>query len=259
MDANDYLIRLSKAIGVKEAERKSIDNSIESLKKKIWAFFQNKLDDVLIFGSYDRGTMLSPSINQLADVDILVVFKKDEFQPQTYLNQLKTFAEKTFTKFDVFQDHPTIGVEMEKIRFELVPAQYERYVGYKIPESPGKDLKWMSTNPKEFKESLLKKDEKESGMTIPLVKILKYWNHLNGKKFSPFNLETIAIEERYSGENLKEDFYNFVSKFSNYRMSDEQTEVMAVLIEKRRRLKAMEDDNIFEYVEQELNTFLPVP
>lgn len=102
MDINDYLTKLSQQLSLSNTEKKKIDDSVAFLRGKIWGIFQDRLEEVSVFGSYDRGTMLPQSIDTKNDVDILVVFKKDEFQPQTYLNQLRSFSEKYIQNHQYF-------------------------------------------------------------------------------------------------------------------------------------------------------------
>src|ERR1019366_1851470 len=127
-DINTYLTQLLPKLKPTDIEKASIQKSIEHLQKSIWGTFQDDLSAIEIFGSYDRGTMLSPSLDNEADVDVLVVFKVNKFQPQTYLNQIQKLSEKTYARSEVFPSHPTITVELEHIRFEIVPAYWEEGV-----------------------------------------------------------------------------------------------------------------------------------
>lgn len=63
-DINSYLEALVKKLSVTKDEKDKIETSINYLKGKIWERFQDRLSKVEVFGSCDRGTSLSPSIDQ---------------------------------------------------------------------------------------------------------------------------------------------------------------------------------------------------
>lgn len=261
-DINDYLTKLSQQLIVPDSEKKKIDTSITFLKEKIWGLFQNRLADVTVFGSYDRGTMLPQAIDKDADVDILVIFKKDEFQPQTYLNQLRSFSEKTYPKSSVFPQHPSIVVELDHVRFELVPAISDKdswsNSGLLIPAPPSKDFKWLETNPVKFKKKVLDKNEQEKQLMLPLLKLIKYWNVTQGGHFTSYYLENFATGRSYPKKNLKEFFYEIIYDIADQRHEPKERKAIDELYERRRRLKALEKENISEYIEQELTSFLPL-
>src|ERR1700733_2233309 len=120
MEINHFLEILANKLAIDPTRKSKIDVSVENLKSKIWGFFQEKLQEVSIFGSYDRQTLIFEDKD--ADIDILIVFKKNEFQPQTYLNQVREFAKNVYPRSEVYPDFPTITVELDHIKFELVPA-----------------------------------------------------------------------------------------------------------------------------------------
>jgi hypothetical protein len=263
IDINTYLVNLSERLILPLAEKEKIDNSLAFLKKEIWSVFQNKLEDVIQFGSYDRGTVLPGNIDRYSDVDVMIIFRKNEFQPQTYLNQLRKFGEKTYPRSETFPDHPTIVVELLHARFELVPAYIkEDFFGnkiLKIPGAPAKELEWIDTDPEAFKIALAKKHKKKKGLTIPIIKIFKYWNMLNNYPYRPYTLEKIAVNENVSGANFKECFYDFINELSDYERNTEKEKAYNALTERVKRLKTLEKDSIQEYIEQELTAFLPIP
>lgn len=260
IDSETYLLKIGEKLGIGDPEK--IDKSIDYLKQKIWGVFQNKLLDVNIFGSYDRGTMLSPTIDKEADVDLLVIFKAGEFKPQTYLQQLRTFSEKNYPRSDIYPDFPTIVIELNHITFELVPSFWsESTFGkqLKIPGSPSKDLTWITTDPSGFKNRVQKKDKTHTGMIIPLIKILKYWNMLNGKPFSSYYLERFIVERTYSGKTIQELFYQTIKELSAQTLNVNQTQKMKELTERKRRLTLLENGKLLEYIEQEFTAFMPNP
>lgn len=263
MDINTYLKDLSKKLEFSSSECEKIDNSFKYLNQKIWSVFQNKLKDVRLFGSFDRDTALPTNIDKLSDVDVMIIFKKNEFQPQTYLNHLQNFGKRTYPRSEKFPNHPTIMIELFHLKFELVPAYIdEGFWGngaLKIPGKPDKELKWIDTDPDAFKAALFKKNNENKGLTISIIKILKYWNVINNYPFRPYALDEIAVIKNVTGTNLKEYFYDFVNELSRYQKSEEEKKAVKTLFETVRRLKILEKENIQEYIEQEMNAFLPMP
>src|ERR1019366_1192595 len=135
------------------------------------------------------------------DVDVLVVFKVNKFQPQTYLNQIQKLSEKTYARSEVFPSHPTITVELEHIRFEIVPAYWEEGVfldDLKIPAPHNKDLKWVDSDLHTFKKQVLTKNKDEGEKIIPIVQLIKYWNVINERPFNSYYLEDFASQRGFS-------------------------------------------------------------
>jgi hypothetical protein len=61
-------------------------------------------------------------MDEKSDIDYMVVFSDRDYQPQTYLDRLRRFTEYYYQKSEIKQSHPTIQLELNHIRFELVPA-----------------------------------------------------------------------------------------------------------------------------------------
>jgi predicted nucleotidyltransferase len=256
MDVNFYLDKLSKTLGLPDSERRKIEISIDTLKRKIWAHYQNKLQDVIVFGSYDRGTILRRDVDEESDVDILVIHKTGQLQPQTYLLQLKEFANNNY-RSEASQDHPTIAFELEHIRFEIVPA-YDNDDWF-IPAPRTKDVKWIVTDPIGFKEKLKVKSQNNYQLIIPMILIFKYWNVLNDRVFSSYELEKIIVTTTYYNcETLRHYFFDIIDALDDLRLSEQQREKVAELKNRTRRLKIMEDESMQDLIENELMQFIPL-
>lgn len=170
VDINRYLTKLSEKLVVDPDRKVKMDFSIANLKTKVWGHFQERIQEVTIFGSYDRGTFIISDPD--ADIDVLVVFKKNEFKPETYLRQVREFGEQLYPRSDVYPDFPTISIESDLIKFELVPA-YGNSDTFKIPAPKTKQVKWIETNPSDFKKRLIQKDNANKGNILPIVRIYK--------------------------------------------------------------------------------------
>ena len=85
MDINTYYTELANALIFSTDKRERIDKSIDFFKKEIWGQFQDRLVEVVVFGSYSRDTIIRK--DDEADVDMVVIYKTREVQPDTYLKQ----------------------------------------------------------------------------------------------------------------------------------------------------------------------------
>ena len=255
VELNSLLINLSKQLIVKPVLKSRIEVSIAHLKENIWGLFQEKIMDVVLFGSFDRETFIEA--DQEADVDILVIFKQREFQPDTYLSQIRSLCEKKYSRSDIYPNHPTIVIDMEHIKFEIVPSYNFSSTMVKIPAPRSKDLRWISSSPKEFKNNLIKKDNNNKGLILPIIRIIKYWNSLNGHPFTSYELERFIVSKVYSGLTLRDYFYSTILSVEEVAKTELQKKSFASLKEKCRRLKILETYKLPEYIESELNSFLP--
>lgn len=260
-DVNSYLLQLIKRLSF-EDYRESAETSISYLKQNLWGTFQNQLKDVSVFGSFDRQTILPPDVDKEADVDVMVIFKTNEFKPQTYLEKLRKFSEKAYSRSEIFPDFPTMVIELKNLKFELVPAYWKNsaFDGDKlyIPGNPSKDVKWIPTNPAEFKARLDKKNTTLKGNLLPIILVFKYWNSLNNHAFLSFLLEKFIFDKSYERSDLKSMFFHVSRELQNLATTESQKAAVKLLLEKRRRLLVLEKENLLEYVEQEMQTFLPI-
>lgn len=256
-DIHSYYLELSKALIFSTEKRERIDISIEYFKQKIWGQFQDRLVEVVVFGSYSRDTIIIE--DDEADVDIVVIYKTREVQPDTYLKQIKSFCEDTYNRSTIYQDHPTIVIDMEHIKFEIVPSIYVSPGVVKIPAPRSKELKWVHTNPKDLITKVQAKDKNNKNLILPVIRILKYWNTLNDRPFSSFQIERAVVDKIYTCSTVKQYFSIAISAVEAIASNDLQKKSMRKLREKLKRLYILETNNFHEYIEQELNSFLPFP
>lgn len=114
-------------------ERAYINLKISNFQTTIKSYFGNSINEILVFGSYKRNTILPRKFDENSDIDVLVVFKqaRNEFTPETYRSQLKRFAESKFSTTKVLKDQPSAVLEMSNIKFDLVPCRlYNSSWGY---------------------------------------------------------------------------------------------------------------------------------
>lgn len=255
MDINTYLTNLDKYLILEKDKKDRIEKSIGFIKQKLWGIFQDRLAEVKVFGSFAKETYITQDID--SDVDILVIFKSKDFQPQTYLNQIKTFATEHYSRSNIYPDHPTIAIEMEHVKFEIVPAIFASADEVRIPAPRTKDLKWVLSNPTRIQTKLNEKDKNNKGLIKPLIRILKFWNCLNEKPYNSFEIEKYVVNRLYDCRDLKEYFYSAINGLTDISQTPEQKKFYDSAKERRRRLRALETNNLSEYIETELTTFLP--
>jgi hypothetical protein len=188
---------------------------------------------------------------------MLIIFKTNELQPNTYLKRIKEFCEKNYPKSEVYQDHPTVAVELDHIKFEIVPSFYNSNGVVKIPAPRSEKLTWITTNPEVFKNKLLAKDKSNKSLIIPLIRILKYWNNLNGRPFRTFELESYIVGKEYFSSTIREYFYAIAVGLDTIAKSENQKKHVNDLKERIRRLKGLEQIKVFDYIESEFSAFLP--
>ncbi len=216
MSVLSYLTDLSSTITLADWERTSIDTSINTLSTKLGNYFNN-IESKFVFGSYDRKTILRRSRDANSDVDFMVSFTDgSDWTPQTLMNRLKRFAEDNYSRNEIYQSSPTIVLELSRIKFELVPAYYT-WGTYHIPAPASSYSTWINTYPHALKGQLNDKNRDNNYQIRKLVRLLKYWNVLNGKVYSSYELEKYVLDKNYwFCTNLKDYFYDAVAGLSTY-------------------------------------------
>lgn len=219
MSVLSYLTDLSSTITLADWERTSIDTSINTLSTKLSNYFNN-IESKFVFGSYNRKTILRRSRDANSDVDFMVCFTDgSDWTPQTLMNRLKRFAEDNYSRNEIYQSSPTIVLELSRIKFELAPA-YSTWGTYHIPAPASSYSSWINTYPHALKGQLNDKNKANNYQIRKLVRLLKYWNVLNYKIYSSYELEKYVLDKHYwLCTNLKDYFYDAVEGLPTYNLS----------------------------------------
>lgn len=221
MSVNSYLENLSSKLVIKDTEKSSIKTSIETLERRLAYYFTN-INEKFCFGSYTRGTILPRNADSDSDIDYMIVFNNpNNYKPQTLLNWLKDFAEIYYSTSEIFQSYPTLVLNLNHIKFELVPAYNADFYSndYKIPAPSSNYDDWISTDPNGFNNDLISKNTSNNYKIKPVIRLIKYWNTLNGKIYSSYELEKHLINVYYSSLNnsIKDYFSDAVNSLpTNY-------------------------------------------
>jgi hypothetical protein len=195
MTVNSYLIGRASDAVLSAAEQASINTSISTLQTRLNSYFGNALSTHFRFGSSTRGTILPRKMDAHSDIDYMIVFAEGGYTPQTYLNRLRAFVDTYYASSDVKQSSPTIVLELNHIKFDLVPALSNMWGGgYQIPNGPNA---WQTTNPNDFNANLTAKNTSHHSLIKPTIRLVKYWNAVNGYVFDSFSLEKWIVDQSY--------------------------------------------------------------
>ncbi|MGM4884779.1 SMODS domain-containing nucleotidyltransferase [Rhizobium sp. 62_C5_N11_2] len=189
MSVNSYFQERASSAVLSEKERGSITTSISTLSSRLNNYFTLAGDGLKThfrFGSSMRGTILPRRDDPNSDIDYMVAFEKDGLQPQSYLDRLRRFVEKAYASSEVYQSSPTIVLELNHIKFELVPALFAWSTTYKIPNGP---QGWQYSDPSDFNATLEEKNKNNGYLIKPTIRLAKIWNAANGYVFDSYLFE----------------------------------------------------------------------
>jgi hypothetical protein len=187
MSVLSFLTNTASSAVLSATEQSSIATSITTLQSRMSLHFDSgAIAQHFRFGSSTRGTILPRSMDEQSDIDYMVVFRDGSATPQTYLNRLKAFVEKRYGSSEIYQSNPTIVLELNHIKFDLVPATKTWLGEFQIPNVAGG---WMTTNPNDFNATLDAKNKEHKSLIKPTVRLFKYWNATAGFPFQSYEME----------------------------------------------------------------------
>jgi len=202
-------------------EREYINNKIINLQNNLKSWFGNSITEILVFGSYKRDTILPRKFDEYSDVDILVVFSdgEKELTPETYRTRLKKFAEAKYPTSKVLKDHPSIILEMNKIKFDLIPSRMSNSWFSKTYQIPNKSGYWMDTDPIGFNSAVSEANTKYGFIVKPLIRLFKRWNAHNDYPFNTYDLEKKISAMNFSGDNYQTGFLYVIDQLPSSGLS----------------------------------------
>lgn len=222
MSVQSHLSDLASSLVLSSSENASIQTSTTTLRSRLNDYFGSQIKEQLRFGSSTRGTMLPRKADGHSDVDYMVIFdNKDDLKPQTFIDRLKRFAETKYSRSEVYQSHPTIVLELNHIKFELVPAYKDWFGTIHIPAS-STYLNWMATDPNGFNDSLTTKNQNNDYLIKPMIRLMKYWNAQNDYVYESYELEKAIVNASYMWcKNLRDYFFEGIEDLPTWNLSSQ--------------------------------------
>ena len=227
MSINSYLTDLASELVLSSNEKSNIRTSIDTLLRRLNLYFNDEeLDKHFQFGSNTRGTILPRKADSESDIDYMVVFKNpNNYKPDTLLGYLKKFMEKYYSTSEIYRDSPTMVLELNHIKFELVPAKQDYFGNLSIPSKSNLLTEWMSTDPTGFNKKLTDANIKNSSKLKPVIRLMKYWNRgkLSGH-YSSYALEEWIVDRyTYFPKTSVRDYVYDIIEFLSCNWDDSQT------------------------------------
>lgn len=227
MSINSYLTDLASDLVLSSDEKSSIGTSIDTLSRRLDLYFSSgELHKHFQFGSSTRGTILPRKADSGSDIDYMVVFKNpNNYKPDTLLGYLKKFMQKYYSTSEIYRDSPTMVLELNHIKFELVPAKQDYFGNLSIPSKSNLLTEWMSTDPTGFNKKLTDANTRNSSKLKPVIRLMKYWNRgkLRGH-YSSYALEEWIVERyTYFPQNSVRGYVYDIIESLSYNWDDSET------------------------------------
>lgn len=267
MSVQSYLISLASKLVLKEEEKENITRSLKTLQERVSSYYGKEVINHFPFGSYTRGTILPRKADSNSDIDYMIIFNNpNQYKPQTFLNYLKQFVNYYYHRSEIYRDYPTVVLELNHIKFELVPAILGSVFsqGYQIPAPAKSYSEWMLTYPNQFNAELTEKNKNNHSLIKPLVRLMKYWNAQNGYIFSSYELERWIVQQYYLFDQNIKDY--FCTAITNLPYSMDGFEVFAPQSHKQKIDRAkqimknvinFENSGLVDYAVTEIKKILP--
>ncbi|MBT9503139.1 MAG: nucleotidyltransferase [Burkholderiaceae bacterium] len=213
MSVLSFLTEAAGSAVLSTTERSSIETSVATLQARLGLHFQaGVIKQHFRFGSSTRGTILPRSMDEQSDIDYMIVFNDASASPQTYLNRLRSFVERRYGTSEIYQSQPTIVLELNHIKFDLVPATMNWLGQLQIPKG---SASWQTTNPNEFNTTLEAKNKEHRSLIKPTIRLFKFWNATSGFVFPSFEMEKwVCGLQFWFSSNQRDYFFSVVENLS---------------------------------------------
>lgn len=259
MSVNSHLSYLSSKLNLKQDEKDKVKKSIDALSDRLNSYFNGQLKEHFKFGSYTRGTILPRKADERSDIDYMVIFTNPyNYKPQTLLNYLKKFVNHYYHSSEIYQSHPTIVLELNHIKFELVPAKKDMWNEIYIPSRSSPFEEWIKTDPNTFNKTLTDSNVRNHHQIKPLVRLMKYWNRLNGSYLTSYDLENWIVQRYYNCSTLQyfvyDTFESLTYKYSAPQGYKDKVDRATKIIAKA---KEYERNNMPYTAEEEIKKLFP--
>jgi len=258
MSVSTYLDGLASTLLLSETEKSNVSTSINTLSSRLSSYFSSDMKQNFLFGSYTRTTILPRKADSNSDVDYMIVFDNaDRLKPQTFITRLKKFAEKYYSSSEIHQSYPTVVLELNHIKFDLVPA-YGDYYSYYIPSPYNSYIEWIGTNPRELNDRVDEKNKNDNYKIKPLIRLVKYWNAANDRVFTSYELEQLLISNIYIYcFSLKDYLFKAFENFNPYSFPEYKKNKIERAQRVIAKVKEYEQSDMPYSAEEEIKNILP--
>ncbi|RYC72049.1 SMODS domain-containing nucleotidyltransferase [Spirosoma sordidisoli] len=205
-------------VGVNDAEGEKIRTSVNNLSTRLIASFKGDIRNVEKFGSYTRGTILPRIYDPYSDVDLMIVWNRDDLNvtPRTLRNYLITFSETYYSRSISYRDSPVVVLELQHINYDLVPVIKVSSFYSQNTYIPLNDSQWQTTDPLGFNATLSSSNVKYGYIVKPIIRLMKAWNAKVGFPISPYKLEQEVASMSFLGDNVQSGFIYAAQKLLIY-------------------------------------------
>lgn len=244
MASINYLLKtFSSALYLSQAsaEGLKIHNSVNYLTTNLSNYFGTDIRVVKKFGSYTRGTILPRYYDEYSDIDLMVVFNREDYQnvtPGSLRRRLINFANARYATSLSYRDQPVVVLELQHIRYDLVPTIITGY-GYSWASTyiSQDDSYWQLTYPDEFNNSLTQANVQYDSIVKPIIRLLKAWNAKVNYPLKSFALEQEVAAMNFSGDNYERGFFYAIDQLRQYGYSQNVQNKIDALKKNAERVK----------------------
>lgn len=203
-------------------ERARITKSLDFLETSLRKHFDNRIDEVLKFGSYTRNTILPRKYDTRSDVDLMVVFNTDNgvYNPETYRKWLSDFLKIRYPNSLSKKDLPSVKLELNHIMFDLVPSYVSS--GFFTEHShyiPKSDTTWMKTVPNDLNQDLQSLNQRIGNNSLRnAIRLCKHFNARANYPFSSYEFEKKILSycdwNSFNNENTFQLFFMIMNSLA---------------------------------------------
>jgi predicted nucleotidyltransferase len=205
-----------------DTARDKIKASLSQLEKKLDDKLGN-IKEFIRFGSFTRNTILPRNFDPESDVDLMIVFNTDTWTktPGTYRKNLHDVIAAAYPNSISKKDFPAVKLELNHIKFDLVPAYCEEsyWLSSRTYYIPDYGDGWRVTVPNEINETLSSKNQSYGNNIVRnVIRLCKCWNAGAGYPFKSYEMEKWILNRFFfSGDNLYDKFVSVLNDMAGTR------------------------------------------
>lgn len=205
-----------------DTERDRIKASLSQLEKKLNDKLGN-IQEFIRFGSFTRNTILPRDYDPQSDIDLMVVFNTGSWKktPGTYRKNLHDVLSVAYPNSISKKDFPAVKLELNHIKFDLVPAYCEvsSWSGNKTFYIPDLSDGWRVTVPNDINADLSNKNQSYGNNIVKnVIRLCKCWNAGVGYAYESYGMEKWILNRFfYAGDNIYDKFCSVLSDMAGDR------------------------------------------